>query len=257
MHKFGELNPLIGASFFTALLLALIYAGLEIGRDHTPHYQTQYAVELAEAAKADKITTHQTFSAIMGPRLRDHIAKGRYNSVTHPIQNWKPANGEFTVSRALLHAIMHQESRFKPRARSHRGAYGVMQIMPQTANYIIRKARLNEVQIASTSMVPVRVPNISARTLHQPEVNMAVGQAYLEYLAEKPYIQGDIVRLLAAYNAGPGAVQNWVERKGELDQEAFAKSIPYKETRDYVQKVMANYWVYASMMGEEPSLTLQ
>lgn len=260
---FGQTsNPLFSSLAVTGLLCLFAYFGfvqepevVALPETSATHIQKQKNApcSMQNACEETANQLGHDFAAIMGITHHRNILQGKYNASTHPVKDWRPTDG-FKVSRALLHAIMHQESRFKPTARSHAGAYGVMQIMPDTATYIINKKRLNEIQVAA--LQPVRVPNISPRTMHKPEVNMTVGQAYMQYLAEKPYIKGSLVKLLAAYNAGPGKVLEWEKRFGSISDAEFARSIPYKETREYVQKVMANYWVYSGLLGEMPSLSL-
>lgn len=263
----NDSNPLFGSLLVTAFLCALAYAVLGLSEKQEISYETvtnhppkaQLTKPKCQSATPCGTRVNDRlgydFAAIMGLTYHKDILRGKYSAKSHPVKDWRPTDG-FKVSRALLHAIMHQESRFKATARSHKGAYGVMQIMPDTASYIIEKKKLNEIQVAA--LQPVRVPQISPRTLHKPEVNMTVGQAYLEYLAEKPYIQGDLVKLLAAYNAGPGKVLEWEKHLdlSDVSPEEFTNAIPYKETREYVRKVMANYWVYSGLLGEMPSLSL-
>ncbi|MFZ5718265.1 MAG: lytic transglycosylase domain-containing protein [Pseudomonadota bacterium] len=146
----------------------------------------------------------------------------------------KPQNG-FTVDKALVYAIVRQESRFNPRAVSHAGARGLMQVMPASATHVTGDRRY------------VRKP----RLLHNPAVNLRVGQDYLGYLMDRG-VGPDLLKVVAAYNAGPGAVLSTVQKVGDHDPLLMIESLPALETRNYVEKVVAAYWSYKRIFGEEP-----
>lgn len=149
----------------------------------------------------------------------------------YPMPHWTPTLG-YSVEPALLFAIMRQESGFNPNAKSASGAMGVMQLMPATAHAMARDARL--------------------KLSPEPAVSMTLGQHYLERLMDISAIQDNLVYLIAAYNAGPGNVEIW-QRKLHVNDDPllFIESIPWPETRDYVVRVMGNYWVYSEMMGSD------
>lgn len=172
---------------------------------------------------------------------------------SYKLPNWLPSASKAIVDPALLAAIIKHESNFNPNARSHAGATGLMQLMPETADYVIRRYRLNEIKVASLDMPKLPKP-ISAARLANPEVNITVGQHYIKYLSDKSYIEGNIIYLLAAYNAGPGNLIVWQNRfAGVQDPREFIRSIPFKETRHYVQKVLRSYIAYQmAMTGESP-----
>lgn len=184
------------------------------------------------------------------PALQLRISQALwYNTKLHhtgdyPIPSWEPAERSAQAPASLLSAIARQESGFNPYARSAAGATGVMQIMPETARYIIRRNRLNEVQVASADGAAYKSP-FTIDNLTKPEVNLAVGAHYVDYLAEKSYIDNSVIHILAAYNAGPGALQKWAKQYDYInDPLLFVEHIPYKETRHYVQQVLTNYIMY-------------
>lgn len=164
-----------------------------------------------------------------------------------PTPGWVP---EYDLSgdAALLFAIARQESSFDPSATNHdSGATGLLQLMPNTARYVISQYRLNEVERTQTSANGM--PLYSVARLNDPVVNMVIGQQYLNYLSEKDYIGGNLVQLLAAYNAGPGNLLEWQKELGHVkDPLLFVELIPFKETRHYVKQVMCNYMVYDEIM---------
>jgi len=149
-------------------------------------------------------------------------------------------NGQYTVDRALLYALMRRESRFSPTARSSVGAYGLMQVMPQTAAWLTGDSSLRT----------------NPDRLFDPQTNMRVGQAYIGYLAGQSFIDNDVFRIVAAYNGGPQPVMVTHQRlPKDADVLLFMESIPVPQTRVYVEEVMAAYWIYRAMFGlETPSL---
>jgi soluble lytic murein transglycosylase-like protein len=147
----------------------------------------------------------------------------------------------FDVDPALIHAIVRQESRFNANAKSSSGAYGLMQIMPDTAKYIAKRSGIHLGSVAD---------------LVDPVVNLNLGQSYIKYLLEHESVDGDLVSLLVAYNAGPGHLDRWREKMHGLnDTLLFVELMPSAQTREYVQHVMVNYWAYRYKNGREmPSI---
>ncbi len=151
-----------------------------------------------------------------------------------------PAGG-FRVNPALVYALARLESNFDPHAVSPAGARGLMQIMPETASWIT----------GSTA-----TPASLARQLHDPALNLELGQQYLAHLAALDCVQGSLIRLLAAYNAGPASLAHWSEAmKDGGDPLLFIESIPNDETRAYVPRALAYTWLYAARLSlPSPSL---
>ncbi len=164
-----------------------------------------------------------------------------YDSALYPVSPWAPKDG-YHVDPALVHAVIRQESRFDLSAVSHSGARGLMQIMPKTAHYVAQKGGYDA--------------NFNMLKLKMPETNMKIGQDYLEYLLKSRYVKGDVVSLLIAYNAGPGNLLKWRKRLGNnTDPLLLIEMLPVHETRDYVEKVLSNYWIYRHRAGLDlPSL---
>lgn len=124
----------------------------------------------------------------------------------------------------LVQALIRQESAFDPKARSRVGATGLMQLMPSTAR---RVARINRTQ------------------LKDPARNVQAGVKFLERLVEK--FDGQVPLALAAYNAGPNKVEDWMKRYPTNDMVLFVDTIPYRETREYVAFILRNYHWYRSL----------
>lgn len=157
-----------------------------------------------------------------------------------PTPAWQPYEG-YAIDPSLIFAIARQESGFNPTARSHAGAFGIMQLMPATTRYLLRNAP----------------PHLKRANIHDPVTNISLGQQYLHYLRQQPMIGDNLVFLIASYNAGPNPVANWQrELNYQNDPLLFIESIPFVETRGYVQHVLTNYWIYNEIIGHDnPSLT--
>ncbi len=165
---------------------------------------------------------------------------GTYDAALYPIPSWEPAEG-FETDRALVYAIIRQESRFNPNARSRAGARGLMQMMPGTAIHVGGRG--------------FRGASGRAR-LYDPPTNLQLGQTYVNRMLGHRLVNGDLARMLISYNAGPGRLSRWLSRV-EYDDDAllFIESIPNIETRGYLERVMANLWIYRQRMGQ-PTPTL-
>lgn len=151
----------------------------------------------------------------------------------YPVPGWQPEDG-FTIDPMLIYALMRQESGFKPSAVSKDGALGLMQIMPKTASFMQRKN------------------GAYAGNITEPVTNITLGQDYVEHLLTNPLVDGNLLYLLAAYNAGPGHLQEWTKNVGNThDPLLFIESIPFAQTRHYVMQVMTNYWIYAELGGSK------
>ncbi|CAO3428143.1 Soluble lytic murein transglycosylase (EC 4.2.2.n1) [Azospirillum doebereinerae] len=162
-----------------------------------------------------------------------------YAAALYPLPYWKPRDG-FAIDRALVFAVMRQESRFDPRLVSSAGATGLMQILPSTAQHV--QERNADINSADTDRA----------ALFDPARNMELGQRYLTELLGMPDIGGNLFLAAVAYNAGPGTLARWRRELNEVgDPLLFIESIPFGETRDYVEKVLANFWIYRLRLGQE------
>jgi soluble lytic murein transglycosylase-like protein len=175
-------------------------------------------------------------------RLAGHLMVSenqRFDSALYPIPEWQPEGG-FAVEPALIFAIMRQESAFNPGAISNAGARGLMQLMPATA----------------VSVSDGQLQRRDRDKLKDPEQNLTLGQRYLQLLIEHESIQGNLLITLAAYNAGPTNALRWHRGRDHRDDPLlFIEAIPFGETRTYVQRVLANYWIYQlRMSGPTPTL---
>ncbi|MBI3710666.1 MAG: lytic transglycosylase domain-containing protein [Proteobacteria bacterium] len=166
----------------------------------------------------------------------------RHDGALYPIPRWRPIGG-FEIDPALIFAFMRQESAFNPRAVSSAGARGLMQLMPATAALMDGKTFRGR-----------------ADGLFDPEFNVTLGQRYIKHLLDNEIVQGDLIRLAAAYNGGPGNLARWQQKqdtRGETGDDAllFIESLPSPETRYFISRVLYNYWMYSLRLGQPtPSL---
>lgn len=141
------------------------------------------------------------------------------------------------IDHALAHALIRQESEFDQNAKSSSGALGLMQLMPKTASYVAKKMGVKHTQAALTS---------------DPSHNVLLGSRYIADQMDgfnNPYLA------IAAYNAGPGRVRQWLgvigdPRNPQVDTIDWIESIPVYETRNYVQRVVENRNIYQQLLGQ-------
>lgn len=158
-----------------------------------------------------------------------------------------PRNAPIFPDAALTLSVIRQETEFDARAISGAGARGIMQMMPATAR-----------QTAAQLRMPYNLDWLT----DDPQYNMVLGMAHLDQVVNA--YDGSLVMALAAYNAGGHRVRTWVAnygdpRTGEIDPIDWVESIPFSETRNYVQRVIENVQVYRARMSSDRSapLTLQ
>ena len=212
--------------------------------------------EIGEYRLADEMLRHQ---AAIGP-ASDHIAliafakridfagvqyylahNGRQGlsvpaSARFPLPSWQPPGG-WRVDPALAYAHARQESDFRIGAVSQAGAVGLMQVRPGTAGDF------------------ARARGTAVGELTYPPTNLEYGQSFIELMRAKPQTQGQLLKVIAAYNAGPLPVARWNYINAKGDPLLWIESLPYWETRYYVPAIMRNLWVYQQLEGsQQPSL---
>jgi soluble lytic murein transglycosylase len=143
------------------------------------------------------------------------------------------AAGKNKIDPTWATAIARQESAFKSEVVSRAGARGLMQLMPATARATSRKHG---------------VPLAGVDQLFEPETNIALGTAYLADMYER--FDRNRAYASAAYNAGPNRVDRWLKERGHLPLDAWIETIPYDETRNYVQNVLAFRVIYGQRSGQ-------
>ncbi len=161
------------------------------------------------------------------------VADGRTRDVVRfQVPRLRP-NGGFRIDPALLYGLARTESDFDATLVSPAGARGLLQIMPETASFIVGPSLRN----------PARA------LVEDPGFNLDLGQRYVTYLAGCDGIDGDLIRLLAAYNAGPSNFARWASQiRDNGDPLLFIEAIPIDETRAYVPRVLTYTWIYGGLM---------
>jgi soluble lytic murein transglycosylase-like protein len=142
-------------------------------------------------------------------------------------------SSQYNLSPYLVMGLMRQESAFNKKVISSANAIGLMQLLPTTATQVARSMGTD-------------LPDHN--DLKKPAVNIQLGVKYLSGLLND--FEDNIIFALASYNAGPSKVRQWMETRSDLKPLEFMESIPYKETRNYVKKVLRNYVIYKTLYGE-------
>jgi len=186
------------------------------------HALPAFAMRLASARKADN--------------------GALYDSALYPVMSWVPEGG-YQVDRSLIHALIRQESKFKTDAANKSGATGLMQLMPQTATAFSDDHDFRNVK--------------GRQILKNPQENLNIGQRYVVNLMSQKHIGNDLFALVIAYNAGPGNLRKWQRELSDVyyDPLLFIETIPVAETRAFLERVVANFWLYRMRLGQDvPSL---
>ena len=166
------------------------------------------------------------FSTMLEPVQKKYLYPYPYQNIVEQYA------GAYHVDSSLAASVILNESKFKNDVHSHRGAVGLMQLMPDTADWI--SGQIDD-------------PGFSVDKLHEPETNIRYGIWYLSSLQEE--FQGNIILTLAAYNAGRGNVQDWMQEYGWNMSFYDIGQIPYEETRAYVRAVLKNQMKYQELYG--------
>jgi soluble lytic murein transglycosylase len=157
--------------------------------------------------------------------------------------SWPPAYREIIrelfseksrIEPALVWAIMREESGYRPQVTSSAGARGLLQIMPETGTQLAQRHGY---------------PNFDPDDLFTPQVNLALGTAYLDEL--RRHFPDRLSAAISSYNAGPSAVDRWLlGDAADRDDDAWVEDIPYEQTRSYVKRVLRSLHVYRTVYGE-------
>ncbi len=189
---------------------------LEIGLYRSAIYSSRQILDLANL---------DDFTSMNAPLWFNHIRFGLY--FDEIIEN---AAAEYNFEPLLLYSLIRQESFFEGFIVSSAGAKGLMQIMPATGE-----------EIANILKWPA---DFQESDLYRPVINIRMGASYLSRM--RTYFNNDIFAALAAYNAGPGNVSNWLE-KADNDPDLFLEIIPFEETRRYLRNIYTFYRIYETL----------
>ena len=170
-------------------------------------------------------------ASTLGPdrtRILEQAYPDRYWDLT------QQATEGFGYDARIFHALVREESSFNEQIVSWAGAKGLSQLMPATAR---RVAEWLGIRVNSTN-------------IFDPLTNLRIGSRYLEYLRE--YFGGNMVLAVPAYNAGEGNVGKWLKATDNPPTDEFVESIPIRETRHYVKRVLGTYQLYNTLYGTGP-----
>ena len=215
-----------------------LFGLLQIGKTHLAERELRYLwMEMPEKfhQSAMRLAAQQGMAGLSF-RIAEIIRKEtgiNWYGALYPLPLFK---ADFSIDKALVWAVSRQESGFNPRAKSRAKAAGLMQLMPATASFIAKdRGYLDR----------------KRHMLFEPQVNLTLGQSYLHHLLEEPVIQKSLVRLLAAYNGGPGNLRKWLRKLDHQDDPfLFIESMPSRETRYYVKNVISNLGIYRLRFNE-------
>ena len=138
----------------------------------------------------------------------------------------------YNVDKNLVYAVIKQESNFDKNAKSNKDAIGLMQLVESTAKEVSKKV---DIQLTDDEL---------KEKLIEPEININLGTKYLSILIER---YQNIEIAVTAYNAGIGTVDNWIEKGIIKADGSDIENIPYKETNNYVRKILRDYKIYTNL----------
>jgi soluble lytic murein transglycosylase len=230
------IRDLLAAGLYADARLELRQAEIECGRSplldatlaYTLHQQGEWRAAIIRMREA-----YPQFRADGGEQIPTDIRK-----IIYPVGYWDLIVKHATALKLdpyLMAALIAQESTFQPDVRSSAGAWGLMQIMPATGRLVANRLKLR--------------PYSTAR-LKQPEINIRIGMANFAALAAK--YNGNVVPVLAGYNAGPTRATRWLAEKPGLEQDEFIDDIPFPETQNYVKRILGSVDDYRMLYGKPP-----
>ena len=246
LSKDNEVKKEYRNYFFKKEVVKVIHLLDELDEDkYTKHMLRHLAFDNiengSEILAAELATNIERFDfAIQISKIASY-EKRFHNKFNYPIISTpKYINGRKIPDSAFILSIIRQESEFDLSANSHAGAKGLMQLMPYTAKLVAKQAKL---------------PYSKSRLTTDPEYNINLGSHYiagliLEYEGAYPFA-------IAAYNAGPKRVKYWKKinkdpQKKQINYVDWIELIKFKETRNYVQRVLENYNVYRYILEQRP-----
>ena len=175
-----------------------------------------------------------------------------YSHISYPLkykQEIEDASTEFNIPAQLIASVINAESGFDKNAISNKGAVGLMQIMPSTAEWVVKKmladggANVNFSKLSKNKDFSTELYNVADKSgeLFDVKTNIRIGTYYLTYLINK---FSNLETAICAFNAGEGTVANWLKNAEYSEDGAQLKKVPYKETKNYLEKVKLNLKIY-------------
>jgi soluble lytic murein transglycosylase len=246
LSKDMEVDKKYREKFYSKELVKVVYLLDELNEDKYTKFILRHLanenIENGSEILASELSTNigRFDFAIQIAKIASY-EKRFHNKFNYPIISTpKNINGRKIPESAFILSIIRQESEFDLSANSHAGAKGLMQLMPYTAKLVAKQAKL---------------PYVKSRLTSDPEYNINLGSHYiagliLDYDGAYPYAT-------AAYNAGPNRVKYWKKinkdpQKKQIDYVDWIELIKFRETRNYVQRVLENYNVYRYILEQRP-----
>lgn len=215
-----------------------IFALLQLGETHAAERELRYLwMEMPEEYRIGvmRFASEQGMAGLSF-RVAEIIRKDTGVSWYGALYPHPQFKAEYTIDEALVWSISRQESGFNPRAKSSAKAAGLMQLMPATASFIARDRGYR---------------GRKRHQLFEPELNLKLGQTYIQHLLDEQHVESSLIRLLVAYNGGPGNLRKWLGKVDHQDDPfLLVESIPARETRYYVKNVVSNLGIYRRRFGQ-------
>ena len=246
LNKDMEVDNKYRYIFFNKELVKIVYLLDELKKDKYTkfilrHLANDNIIKGSEVLAAELATDIERYDfAIQVSKIASY-QKRFHNKFNYPIISTpKTINGRKIPDSAFILSIIRQESEFDLSANSHAGAKGLMQLMPYTAKLVSKQAKL---------------PYSKSRLTKDPEYNINLGSHYIAGLILQ--YDGAYPFAVAAYNAGPNRVKYWKKinknpQKKQINYVDWVELIKFRETRNYVQRVLENYNVYRYILEKKP-----
>ena len=246
LNELMEVDKKIAENFYKKDLVKIVHLLDELNKDkytkHILRYLANENINFGSEILAAKLATDiSRFDFSIQISKIASYEKRFHNKFNYPIISTpNKINGRKIPEAAFILSIIRQESEFDTSANSSAGAKGLMQLMTYTARVVSKQAK---------------IPYSKSKLTKNPEYNINLGSFYiagllLEYDGAYPFA-------IAAYNAGPKRVKYWKKinknpQKGQIDYVNWIELIKFKETRNYVQRVLENYNVYRYILAQKP-----
>jgi len=207
-----------------------------------------------ELSRAQKISNHAFKKIILGFAMNNDLSSLQIKTtktlfgenadinLLYPSPKWMDNLNINNIDKNIVMGVVRQESQFSAFAKSGKSAYGLMQVLPSTAKMMDRKKNF--------------IGN--RRLLFDPSINVDVGTKYIKSLLSIKYIKGDLLKTLISYNAGPGNFSKW-SKKITYNDDSFLliESIPSRETRLFVERVLSNIIIYEYLNNKSQNYVKQ
>ena len=220
---------------------------LEVGEYHKSAREFRKIIPQFKISDYPKLITFASKNNMPGLTFRlSAILRNNHGKLLlgglYPIPKWKIGITNLK-DKALIYAIIRQESGFNPRAKSSSKALGIMQIMPSTAAFIMKNRAF-------------KLRGRKNHLLYEPTHSIHIGTKYMKFLLNLPLVNQDLMWMLASYNAGPGNFKKWTKDKDYKNSDTLLmlESLPARETRNYIKLVLTNLWIYKLRFNQQSKI---